>query len=244
MAEGLEQSRLIGGLPASKLTALSRRCAWRHFEPGEMILSLDDADDAVHFVTRGAVRAIVFAASGKQVLFSDVPTGGHFGEIAAIDGAPRSASVIATTRATVAAMPAPVFREMLAAHPEVALAVMRSLTGMIRRLSERVVEFSTLPMQKRLYAELLRLATGRVRDNRAILTPPPLHADIAARIATHREAVTKELSRLARAGLLERRRGALELRDVMRLAEQLCAAEPAAPVHYQLTQAQLVAKLK
>ena len=56
-----------------------------------------------------------------------------------------------------------------------------------------------------------------IKANQATLVPPPRHADIASRVSTNREAVARELNRMARQGLVERRRGAIVLLDVARL---------------------------
>ena len=90
----------------------------------------------------------------------------------------------------------------------------------MRRLSERVVEFSTLVVQNRIQAELLRLAadTGK-KGGDALLSPGPSLADIAERISTHREAVSRELSRLGSMGLLRREGTDLRILDVERLAK-------------------------
>jgi DNA-binding MarR family transcriptional regulator len=88
----------------------------------------------------------------------------------------------------------------------------------VRRLSERVLEFSTLAVQNRIHAELLRLAAeARQQQGQALLAPAPSLADIADRISTHREAVSRELSRLGSLGLLRRERGDLRITDVARL---------------------------
>ena len=75
----------------------------------------------------------------------------------------------------------------------------------IRALTTRVYEFSTLAVKNRIQAELLRLARLASGDGkRARVAPAPTHSEIASRVATHREAVTRELNRLARLGLIER----------------------------------------
>ena len=85
-------------------------------------------------------------------------------------------------------------------------------------LTERVFEFSALAVNNRIHAELLRLARDHMTaENTAAIQPAPTHAEIASRISTHREAVTRELSRLSRAGIVVRRSGALVVEDVERL---------------------------
>jgi predicted transcriptional regulator len=96
----------------------------------------------------------------------------------------------------------------------------RHVTADVRRLSERVYEFSTLAVQNRIHAELLRLASQTDRSKVAVvLSPAPSLSDIADRISTHREAVSRELSRLSAIGLLRREAGNLWIEDVPKLRE-------------------------
>jgi CRP/FNR family cyclic AMP-dependent transcriptional regulator len=143
-----------------------------------------------------------------------------FGEIAAIDRKPRSASVEALETCTIASLSASEFESLLRRQPEVALATLRHVTAEVRRLSERVFEFSTMVVQNRIQAELVRLA-GEATQTRgqAVLSPAPSLSDIAGRISTHREAVSRELSRLVALGLLRREQGDLRIIDVARLAK-------------------------
>jgi hypothetical protein len=94
--------------------------------------------------------------------------------------------------------------------------VTHHLAFLVRELSERVFEFSTMVARQRVHAELLRLAERAepVGETGALIRPAPTHAAIATRISTQRETVSREMSTLARMGLLERRDGALLVRDL------------------------------
>jgi CRP-like cAMP-binding protein len=165
----------------------------------------------------------VYSAAGRQVTFRDLATGEFFGDIAAIDGEPRSADVVALESALVASMTPAVFRRLLREHPDVAERILRSLAGLVRRLSERVIDLSTLGVQNRIHADLLRRARAAgVTGNAARIDPAPKHADVASEVSTYREQVTRELSALAKAGIVGREAGALVVRDVARL-ERLVA---------------------
>ena len=145
-----------------------------------------------------------------------------FGEYPAIDGGPRSASVEARTRCAVASMPAGAFQELLATEPKVAQALLPQLVTKIRALTTRVYEFSTLAVKNRIQAELLRLANLASREGKsARIIPAPTHVEIASRVSTHREAVTRELNRLCRIGIAERQGSALLVKDIERLAEMV-----------------------
>jgi len=73
----------------------------------------------------------------------------------------------------------------------------------IRELTKRVYEFSTLAVRYRIQAEVLRLANLSSRCGNVVnISPAPTHAEIASRTSTHREAVTRELNRLAKLAFL------------------------------------------
>lgn len=214
----LAVSNLLGCLPESKIADLDKRCRWRNFEADQVIINLDDDSTDVYFIIWGDVRVTVFSETGKTVIIHDMKTGDHFGEFAAIDGGRRSASIVAQSRTIVACMPDQMFRDLLAEVPELSLIVMKRMVGSLRTLVERVVEFSTLGVRNRIHAELLRLArAGRIVDGTGRISPPPTHAEIAARISTHREAVTRELKALERSDLLERTRGAYVVKNIAEL---------------------------
>ena len=110
------------------------------------------------------------------------------------------------------------FRSILEEYPTVSMALLTRLTNTVRALSERIFEFSTLAVKNRIHSELLRLAREGQRDgNVARISPAPTHADIASRISTHREAVTRELNELTKSGLISRDGRTLIISDLAEL---------------------------
>lgn len=215
----LSDIELFSGVADSDLETLVKQCRWRRYGAGEQIVGHEDETNDVYFIADGSVRVIVYSSAGKEIAFRDLRAGKSFGELSAIDGNARSANVIAHTDSVLASTSAESFHRILRDHPDVARNVMEYLVGLIRGLSDRVVEFSVLAVRNRVHAELLRLARDRGIDgNRAVIAPAPTHADIASRVSTHREAVTRELNALSRDGLVERKEGALVICDVSRLA--------------------------
>jgi CRP/FNR family transcriptional regulator, cyclic AMP receptor protein len=213
---------IFAGLTPEALEANQQRCAWRRYEEGEPIVGYLDSSDDVFFVASGEVAVTIYSVAGQAVSFRTLGAGDIFGEYAAIDGGPRSASVEAPTSCLIASMSAKEFRKLLRAEPAVAEAVLKDLVRNVRSLTKRVYEFSTLAVNNRIHAELLRLASLAPREGKgARLAPAPTHAEIASRISTHREAVTRELNRLARIGIIERKNGTLVVRDLDRLAAML-----------------------
>ena len=177
------------------------------------------------FIISGEVRVTIYSVAGKVVSFRELGPGEVFGEYPAIDRGPRSASVEARTSCLVATLPGAAFRELIDSEPVVAQAMLPQLVMKIRALTTRVYEFSTLAVSNRIQAELLRLASLAAKGGKtARIAPAPTHTEIASRVSTHREAVTRELTRLSRIGLIEREKNALLVKDVERLAEMVHAA--------------------
>ncbi len=201
----LKNIAIFRGLSEEALDKIAGQCDWRRFMAGQEIISHHDGSLDVYFLVEGTARIIIYSFSGKPVIFRDARPGEVFGEFAAIDQLPRSATVEATTDCLTAAIKPQPFMDALLSHPEVAGNTMRWLVAQARALTGRVLEFSTLAVRNRLHAELLRLAKEDIRDDgSAVISALPTHADLASRISTHREAVTREMRRLTVSGLIER----------------------------------------
>jgi CRP/FNR family cyclic AMP-dependent transcriptional regulator len=219
---GLRRVTLLQGLTAERLDALARQCAWRLHTVDSEIYSRASSARGVYLVISGRVCVTTYSASGRQVTFRDVAAGDWFGEVAAIDGLPRSADVRALEDTLLATLPHDVFARLLAEEPSVTQQVLQRLVRLVRSLSERVIDISTLGVQHRLHAELLRLAfDAGVAHNKARIDPAPRHADLAGRVSTYREQVSREMSALQQSGLLAKDGRALVVNDVQRLASMV-----------------------
>lgn len=218
LSHSLTRISIFAGVGQNSLEQIQQRCAWREYQPGTTIVDYLDATDDVYFICAGEAKVTIYSSAGKVVSLSDIGPGEVFGEYPAFDRGPRSANVEAKTNCLVASMPAAAFRELLHAEPQIADALFTRLVTKIRTLTHRVYEFSTLAVSNRIQAELLRLASLHMSDsNVALIDPAPTHSEIASRVSTHREAVTRELNRLARIGVAERRHNSVIVKDVARL---------------------------
>ena len=222
--ETLARIPLFRSLDAAVIHRLDESCAWQRAQAKEWVLDYGSGGTEMFFVIRGHVRVVITAA-GRDVILRDIHDGEFFGELAAIDRQPRSAGILAITDTLVARMPAGVFLRMVHEDADVCDQVLRTLVGQIRTLANRANEHSSLGVRQRLYAELLRLArTPASGSGQLVVSPPPTHAELAARVSSHREAITREMNALARRGLIERRRGAVALLDVALLREMVAQA--------------------
>jgi len=213
---------LLQGMAPADIASLTTACAVRRYTQEQEIVGQESDNKDVFFVAEGRVRVTVFAPNGTEIAFRDLSAGASFGELSAIDGLARSASVVALADSVLASLSRVRFWTLLREQPTVTEHVLKNLASLVRSLSERVVDYGTLAVQNRIQAELVRMAReAGVRANQALIAPVPRHAEVASRVATNREAVAREFNRLAREGVLERRRGVLAVLDVGRLAEMV-----------------------
>ncbi len=205
----LRQSKLFADLDDAVLEAVASVLRLQAFESGSTIFAQLDTGHDVAFIVEGRVRVTLYSRSGKEVTFRDLAAGEMFGELAALDGEPRSAHVIALNDVILALVSRGDFHHLLRCHPDFAMLVLKKLSHLVRQLSERIYQFST-PVPTRVCAELLRRAEeAPLAANVARIVPAPKHADIASCVNTHREAVSRTMSDLMRQGILRRGSGDL-----------------------------------
>jgi CRP-like cAMP-binding protein len=184
---------------------------------GRTLLASGAASEDVYCLTRGAARIVLYSASGREVSVRELSAGEVFGELAALDGGPRSASVVANGPVDMAVMARADFLHCMEASPVAALWLARRLGAEVRRLTERVFELSALNAAARLHCELLRLA--RAIAPGTVLSPAPTHEELANRIGSNREAVTRELRRLAALGAIITKPRRLEFLELTKLGD-------------------------
>lgn len=202
---------------------IARLCSWKRFGPHEQIIDRQSDTRDLLFLVRGSVRVVIYSVSGRELTLDDLKEGAFLGELSAIDGHPRSASVMSLSETVIASLSAEHFRRLLAQHSDFAMMVMKRLASMVRASTDRIIDLSTLGANNRVHAELLRQArlAGERDDGSAILKPIPVHGDMASRVSTTRETVARVLNDLARQGLVRRERDALVIVDLARLEEMV-----------------------
>ncbi|HEX9931572.1 MAG TPA: Crp/Fnr family transcriptional regulator [Allosphingosinicella sp.] len=172
----------------------------------------------VYFISEGEAEVCLYSADGRQIGIVNLGAGDFFGELSAFDGENRSANVTARSELRLMRMSRADFQLCIESTPAAALWLAHRFSDAMRRLTDRVFELSALNVQTRIQCELLRLARSGRREGDAIrVLPAPTHLEIANRIGTHREAVTREIRALANANILRARRRSLEFIDVRSL---------------------------
>lgn len=218
-APTLRLIELFEDLSDAELAHVAQACVIRTYARHAQIVSEQEHTTDIFFVLSGTVRFSSYTANGREVIFNEMSTGGVFGEFSAIDNLPRSSNVTALSDCVLARMSSEQFYRILSHNAMIATHLVELLVAKIRQMTERVFEVSALAVRERVRRELLRLAaTGTRFGNSVVIRPAPTHYDIAARIGSHREAVTREFTRLEIERLLEVRRRQIRIVDIERLA--------------------------
>ena len=223
--ENLCDIPLFASLDRADGERLGKSCLWKDYEANELVMDIDEETTDVRFVISGLVRVINRFSIGKEVILSEMEPGHFFGELAAIDGETRSANITTLYRSRICIVPQKIFLEILRQSPEINLEVMQVLTKRIRTLNLRLAEQSFLQAKHRLYAELIRLSKPRLgHEGQRSISPPPTQKELAERIGTRREVVSRELNALQKQDCFEKTRGALVLTNVTELQRRISEA--------------------
>lgn len=215
-------------MPNSNLTVPEDVCAilaahgrQMRVRKGQVLLAVGLPANDVYVMLDGAVSVSLVSAQGRETVLRAIGKGEMFGELAAIDGEPRSADVIAIENSTLLVIPGAAFTALIGTEPVLSLWLARYLAQQVRYLTNRIYELSTMGVGPRLQAELLRLAGNPDGSGRAVIGRIPTQAELAARIGTNRETVTREFSVLLKEGLVVREGRRIVVPSVDRLSDRL-----------------------
>jgi CRP/FNR family transcriptional regulator, cyclic AMP receptor protein len=219
--EALGRCRLFAGMGPEPLRAMARTLRARRFRRGEVLFHEGDPGDALFVVASGAVKVVVPSEDGEEAILATLRRGDFLGELALLDGAPRSASAVALEPTETLALPRDQFLSLVATEPAIRDALMASLAGELRRLTTHVAELHFLDLTGRLAARLSRLAEEHgepMPDGAVRLDAPLTQSDLAAMIGATRQSVNKLLGEFEADGLLRIERDSIVLPDMERLA--------------------------
>ena len=217
-AYSLSQMGLLKGIQEEELRRLEQLSRRRPFRKGQTVFEAGSASGEVYFVCEGRVNVMNSSPGGREVVFASLGPGESFGELAAIDMGPRSATIVAAEKSLLAELSSQHFLGLLERQPEIALRVLRSLAAMVRMSDIRIMEWSTLAASQRVYSELLRLAQpdAAVPDLWVVRSMPPLR-EIASRVSTTRETVARAMGHLYNDEIVRKKGRNLYLMDRERL---------------------------
>jgi CRP/FNR family transcriptional regulator, cyclic AMP receptor protein len=217
--DSLRRCALFAHTDDARLTALAELMRRRRYRRNEVIFHQDDVGDSLHVVASGAVKIVLPSAEGDEAIIATLKPGDFFGELALLDGSPRSTTATALEQTETLALPRDEFQRLLATDPALVTALLRALAGELRRLTGHVEELHFLDLAGRLSMRLVRLARGvdPAAKGRVELNWPFTQSDLAAMIGGTRQSVNKLLSVLEEDGLVQIDRETLVINDLSAL---------------------------
>ena len=213
---------IFADLDEGAIEDVERHVNRKTFGAGAQIIEPESDSSDVYLILSGCVRIVNYSLSGREITLEEIGAGGCVGQLSAIDGQPRSACVIAVDDTDVGILSPASFEKVVKSHPSVAWNVINELARIVRNSTRRIVDVSTLGANERVVAEILRRASD-VCDVKgtALLSPVPVHSEVAGRVSTSRETVARVMSTLGRLQLVSKVDCGLLVPDVRRLEEFL-----------------------
>jgi CRP-like cAMP-binding protein len=216
VVEGLRRCALFAHVDEEGLRSLAGRMRRRRFKRNEVIFHQGDIGDSLQVVGAGGVKIVLPSPEGEEAIIASLKPGDFFGELALLDGAPRSTTATAIEPTETLTLPREEFLRLLSEDPRLVRALLHALAEELRRLTGHVEELHFLDLSGRLAMRLVRLAretepnaTADVR-----LDWPFTQSDLAAMVGGTRQSVNRLLSGLVDDGVIEIERDTLVIRDL------------------------------
>lgn len=202
----LQGADLFSAFCADDLAACARQFRIARFGKGELLFSRGDPGSCLYVVSEGQVRLAVSTPDGRELSFEIVGPGGMFGEIALLDGRPRSAEATALAPTIAYSLARDDFRRLMRERPSVTDAVIAFLCARLRRVSDRLEDVALHPLVVRL-ARFLVVAIGERRaqpGKRVAVELSFSQGELALLLGASRPKINASLAELERAGAVGR----------------------------------------
>jgi CRP/FNR family transcriptional regulator/CRP/FNR family cyclic AMP-dependent transcriptional regulator len=222
--EFLAQTQLFSDLDRVALQQLAHDVVVRQFGQGDIIFREGDPGRVLYLVYSGQVRIFINGLSGTEtsvILFGR--PGDMFGELAVIDGLPRSATAVAMEDTVLYTMDREVFREQMRRCPQLALNFMKVLSNRVRHNTQQIDTLATLPVPQRLARKLMELAQdyGRVESDGVSIHMTLTQGQLASLIGATRESTNKSLRDFKQREWIQMKNGRIIILDPDALREQV-----------------------
>ena len=204
VASLLGRTRLFGTLHHNVHASLARLAVPRTYDKGQMIFFEGDAGDSMYVVADGSVKLFLNSIEGDEVVLVTVQPTETFGELAVLDGAPRSASAAALEQTTLLAISRTTLLDVMSDHRELGERVLSSVGGLLRRLTEQTADLVFLDLPGRVAKLLARIAMERGNDDGGdiVVDLGVTQSDLARMVGGSRQSVNQALKDLERTGAI------------------------------------------
>ncbi len=210
--EMLARSALFEVLHPSDQALVAEQMRDIALEPGQVLFSRSDPGRDLYLVVNGRVRLSVLSVEGRELSFDHAVAGDVFGEIAALDDAPRSADATAITQTHLKTLSGSALHKLIESRPALAQAVIKLLCTRLRDVSEHFEAIALHPVDVRLARLLLDRLEGQAcaDANSATLPLDMTQSELGLLIGTTRQRANTALASLEKAGAISRSQDRLE----------------------------------
>ncbi len=227
--EALRRNELLGQLEPGEMDEFLSLATVEQFDVDQVIFQKSDPGDSLYAVVGGRVGITTESDAGKAIILNMMKTGDVLGEIALLDGKPRTANAIALERSELLRIDRADFMPFLERHPRLAIRLMGVLCDRLRWTSDIIEDTIFLDIPHRLAKRLMTLATqyGRSTKQGLLIDLRLSQEDLGQMLGSTRESINKGLKLLEHKGLIEVHGGYIRLLDrnaLERFAEQADAA--------------------
>jgi CRP/FNR family cyclic AMP-dependent transcriptional regulator len=188
----------------------------QRYPRGALVVRQGDPGDALFVVRSGTVKVVVVGDDGREVILDTLGQGAHFGELALIDGRPRSAHVVALDQAVLLVLRREDFRREVERQPRVAWALLEELSRRLREADEKITGLVLLDVPGRV----ARLLLDRAAGDPPTIERAPTHETMAQMIGASRETVSRAMRELQENGLIAVERRTVRVVDAEGLARR------------------------
>jgi CRP/FNR family cyclic AMP-dependent transcriptional regulator len=198
---------VFSALPTAVKSRLSKKIEWQLIEAGANIISCGENDDRVFFIGSGSAQVVNYSELGRMVGFATLTDSDCFGELSAIDGKPRSATVVTKTKCLIGSLAGSIFIDAVTKCDKTALKIMQGLAKIIRIGDTHIENLSLMSAEQKICALLLaNINSDKKEKNKLGLDPLPTQNEIAANTGVTQNTVARIFTQLYKFKVIERNR--------------------------------------
>ena len=204
LVDFLRKSVLFQNLTESDLRKISLNFEIIDLPMGEVLFYEKDESDDMYLVLEGKVRASLFDEQGNELVLAELGPGEFIGEMSMIDQLPRSATVLAEENSRLAVLRRDSFLKILRENPDIAINVIKALVARLRRTDDMVEALAFRNVESRIIKFLIETGKEKgITEGGMFKVRKMTHKDLASRVGSSREAVTKALKALTFKGMIK-----------------------------------------
>lgn len=216
----------FAGLPARALESINQRFVEVGYQTSDLVYIAGDLAERLFVVAEGKIKLLQHTAGGRDVLLDILSTGEFFGNLTTLGEATYTDTAQAQTPTCVLSVGSEAFRGILDEHPRLALKALEVMAERLRDANQRVLQLSSMPVEKRIATTLLKLAhkLGRRTEDMLLIDVPLSRDNLAEMTGTTSETVSRVMSQFQAGGIIATGRQWVGIRDVKALDDLACEA--------------------